>query len=265
VALPLLDYAPSSQNQRVNGFEVPGDEQPRFFSTDNLPDSTEVEDLIEAAYRQIFNEQQLLKSNRLPWLESQLKSGQITVKDFIRSLLTAPSFRDRNYGTNNNYRFARMCVQRVLGREVYNDQEVLAWSIVLATKGLNGFVDALVNSEEYQTAFGDNTVPYQRRRILPQHGSGMSPLPIPLAMAKIISTSSRNWATISSARACPSPIAGLGKSPPIPPQSARWARSSPWAVRSSLARSPPGWCCPGLACSACRFQVCSCPVAALAG
>lgn len=172
MALPLLDYAPSSQNQRVNGFEVPGDEQPRFFSTDNLPDSTEVEDLIEAAYRQIFNEQQLLKSNRLPWLESQLKSGQITVKDFIRSLLTAPSFRDRNYGTNNNYRFARMCVQRVLGREVYNEQEVLAWSIVLATKGLNGFVDALVNSDEYQTAFGDNTVPYQRRRILPQHGSG---------------------------------------------------------------------------------------------
>ncbi|MDA0673204.1 MAG: phycobilisome rod-core linker polypeptide [Cyanobacteria bacterium] len=172
MALPLLDYAPTSQNQRVNGFEVPGDEQPRFFTTDNLPDNSEVEDLIEAAYRQIFNEQQVIKSNRLPWLESQLKSGQITVKDFIRSLLTAPSFRDRNYSSNNNYRFARMCVQRVLGRDVYSEREVLSWSIVLATQGLNGFVDTLLNSEEYQTAFGENTVPYQRRRILPQRAAG---------------------------------------------------------------------------------------------
>lgn len=30
-----------------------------------------------------------------------------------------------------------MCIQRVLGRDVYNDREKLAWSIVLATKGLN--------------------------------------------------------------------------------------------------------------------------------
>ena len=32
----------------------------------------------------------------------------------------------------------------------------LAWSIVLATKGLEGFVDALLNNEEYLSNFGDN-------------------------------------------------------------------------------------------------------------
>ena len=36
VAIPLLEYTPISQNQRVAGYEVPGDEQPRIYSTENL-------------------------------------------------------------------------------------------------------------------------------------------------------------------------------------------------------------------------------------
>lgn len=68
-----------------------------------------------------------------------------------------------------------MCIQRILGREVYNQQEKLAWSIVLATKGLNGLIDELLNSEEYISNFGFHTVPYQRRRILPQHTFGDQP------------------------------------------------------------------------------------------
>ena len=59
-----------------------------------------------------------------------------------------------------------MCIQRVLGREVYDQQEKMAWSVVIATKGLKDFVDALLNSQEYLDNFGDNIVPYQRRRIL---------------------------------------------------------------------------------------------------
>jgi len=39
-----------------------------------------------------------------------------------------------------------------------------SWSIKVATLGWGSFVDALVDSEEYQTNFGDTTVPYQRRR-----------------------------------------------------------------------------------------------------
>ena len=48
----------------------------------------------------------------------------------------------------------------------------MSWSIVLATKGLQGFVDELLNSDEYLTNFGDSIVPYQRRRILPQRSQG---------------------------------------------------------------------------------------------
>lgn len=165
MALPLLDYPLTSQNQRVDGFEVANQGGLRLITN-------EMDEVIRAAYRQIFNEQQLTASSRLLALESQLRCGQISVQDFIRGLATSEVFRTRNYDTNNNYRFVQMCVQRILGREVYNDREKLSWSIVLATEGLNGFIDSLLNSEEYQTHFGRDTVPYQRRRILPQRSSG---------------------------------------------------------------------------------------------
>jgi phycobilisome rod-core linker protein len=175
MALPLLTYAPSSQNQRVSGFEIPGDEQPRVYSTDNVLSPSEMDELITAAYRQVFHEQQMLRHHRQTNLESQLKSRQISVKDFIRGLALSDSFRRLNYDTNNNYRFVEMCVQRILGRNAYSDREKIAWSIILATKGLNGFVEELVNSDEYTENFGTNTVPYQRRRILPQRAQGELP------------------------------------------------------------------------------------------
>jgi phycobilisome rod-core linker protein len=175
MSIPLLEYAPLSQNHRVEGFEVPGDEQPRIYTTDNLLAASDMDMLIMASYRQVFNEQQMLSRNRQRFLESQLRAGQITVKDFIRGLAISDSFRRLTYESNNNYRFVEICIQRLLGRNVYSDREKLAWSIVLATKGLQGFIDDLLNSEEYLSSFGDNTVPYQRRRILPQRTQGELP------------------------------------------------------------------------------------------
>ena len=172
MSLPLLAYKPLSQNQRVNGFEVAGDEQPRIFTTDSLLSPVELDFLIAAAYRQIYNEQQMLENHRQVALESQLRSGQITVRGFIRGLVLSDSFRRLTFDCNNNYRFAEICIQRILGRNVYSDREKIAWSIVIATKGIQAFVDELLNSEEYLNNFGDSIVPYQRRRILPQRTKG---------------------------------------------------------------------------------------------
>jgi phycobilisome rod-core linker protein len=175
VNLPLLTYKPNSQNQRVDGYEVPGDDQPRIFTTDNVGTAIDLDNLINAAYRQVFHEQQMLKANRQTLLESQLRGGLISVKSFIRGLAVSDAFRTWNYEVNNNYRFVELCVQRLLGRNIYDDKEKLAWSIVLATKGVEGFIDALLNTEEYNANFGDNVVPYQRRRVLPQRDQGELP------------------------------------------------------------------------------------------
>lgn len=58
-----------------------------------------------------------------------------------------------------------VCLKRLLGRAAYNNEEEIAWSIKTATLGYHGFVDALVDSEEYTEAFGESTVPYQRKRM----------------------------------------------------------------------------------------------------
>ncbi len=175
MALPLLNYTPTSQNQRVDGYEVSSEEKPKIYTTDNLLSATGLDDLIWAAYRQIFSEHQILKSNRQTFLESQLRNGQITVRDFVRGLVISDPFRRRNFEPNSNYRFVEICVQRVLGRDVYSEREKIAWSIVVATKGIQGFIDELLDSEEYLNNFGYNTVPYQRRRILPQRMQGETP------------------------------------------------------------------------------------------
>ena len=88
MAIPLLEYSPSSQNQRVASYEIPGDEQSWIYNAENLLSDSEIQELIWAAYRQIFNEQQILASNRAKALESQLRGGQITVKEF-RGILTS--------------------------------------------------------------------------------------------------------------------------------------------------------------------------------
>ena len=175
MAIPLLEYKPITQNSRVAGYEVSGDDQPIIYSAELLPSQSEWNELIWAAYRQIYSEHQILKSDRQTFLESQLKNGQITVRDFIRGLVMSDPFRRNNYDTNSNYRFVELCVQRVLGRDVYSEKEKIAWSIVVATKGIEGFIDELLDSEEYLENFGFETVPYQRRRVLPQRDGGETP------------------------------------------------------------------------------------------
>ncbi|MGK7915623.1 MAG: phycobilisome rod-core linker polypeptide [Prochloraceae cyanobacterium] len=176
MTIPLLSYAPKSQNERVSGYEIPGDEQPKIYSAENLLSSADMDDLIEAAYRQIFFH--AFKSDREPFLESQLRYGQITVREFVRGLLLSDTYKRSFYNLNNNYRFVEQTVQRVLGRDVYSEREKIAWSIVVATKGTQGFVDELLSSDEYLDNFGDDILPYQRRRVLPGRDAGELPFNI---------------------------------------------------------------------------------------
>jgi phycobilisome rod-core linker protein len=176
LSIPLLEYKPNSQNSRVAGYDIGGDDQPKIYSSENLLSSTEMNELIEAAYCQIFFH--AFRSDREIFLESQLRNGQITVRDFVRGLLLSSTFRDSFYDKNSNYRFVEQCIQRVLGRDVYSEREKIAWSIKVATKGIQGFVDELLDSEEYMDNFGYDTLPYRRRRVLASRDQGERPFNI---------------------------------------------------------------------------------------
>jgi phycobilisome rod-core linker protein len=172
VAIPLLAYAPTTQNSRVKGFDSQNDEQARIFSTDNILSPSDMDNLIGAAYRQMFFH--AFAFDREAFLESQLRSGQISVREFIRGLALSYTFTSSFYDLNSNYKFVEHCVNKILGRSTYSDQEKIAWSIVIATKGRGGLINDLLNSAEYFDAFGDNIVPYQRRRKL---ASGATTIP----------------------------------------------------------------------------------------
>lgn len=167
MALPLLTYKPSSQNQRVKSFGVAdlNEDTPYIYRLENAASPYEIKELVWAGYRQVFSEHEILKFNRQIAVETRLANRSITVRDFIRELAKSEAFYRLVVSVNNNYRLVQICLKRFLGRTSYNKDEEIAWSIVIATKGFSGFVDALVDSDEYTAAFGDFTVPYQRKRM----------------------------------------------------------------------------------------------------
>ncbi|MFM7363229.1 MAG: phycobilisome rod-core linker polypeptide [Cuspidothrix sp.] len=168
MALPLLQYKPSSQNHRVTSFGIAdqNEDTPYIYRLEDVSSYTDIQNIIWAAYRQVFSEHEILKFNRQGTLESQLKNGSLSVRDFIRGLAKSEAFYRLVCSVNNNYRLVDITLKRLLGRCSYNKEEEIAWSIVIATKGFSGFVDALLDSPEYTQSFGENTVPYQRKRLV---------------------------------------------------------------------------------------------------
>ncbi len=164
MSLPLLKVTPTTQNQRVAGYEVPDEDDPMVYRMESTISDGEVSAVIWAAYRQIFSEHLILESYRQPFLESQLRNRMISVREFVRGLGKSTVYRQLVADTNSNYRLVDITFKRFLGRATYNQAEQIAWSIVIATQGLSGFIDAVVDSEEYRQNFADDTVPYQRRR-----------------------------------------------------------------------------------------------------
>jgi phycobilisome rod-core linker protein len=176
VALPLLKYAPTTQNSRVEAYRVGSDEDPKAASMDKAMDREDQNFVIEAAYRQIFFH--AFKVDRDRTLESQLRTGQITVRDFIRSLCLSDTFNRSFYNLNSNYKVARHLVEKLLGRTTHGQSEEIAWSAVLMTRGVRGMVDDILNGEEYMEAFGYDTVPYHRNRVVGSREVGETPFNI---------------------------------------------------------------------------------------
>lgn len=164
MSIPLLEITPTTQNHRVEGYEVPNDDDRQYYRLTEGGSDSETQEVIWAGYRQIFSEHLILEKYRQPFLESQLKNRAISVREFIRGLGKTDVYRRLVAETNDNYRLVDITFKRFLGRASYGRDEQIAWSIVIATKGLDGFIDAVVDSEEYRQNFGDDIVPYQRRR-----------------------------------------------------------------------------------------------------
>ena len=100
-----------------------------------------------------------MSCDRDRFLESQLRSGSITVRDFTRGLLLSDRFYRGYVECNGNDRVVQQDIGRVLGHPVYGQDEAKSRSIVIAEQGFAAFVDDILESPEYFERFGIDGIP----------------------------------------------------------------------------------------------------------
>jgi phycobilisome core-membrane linker protein len=125
--------------------------------------AVEKNDVIKAAYRQLF-ERDITRAYGLSIsdLESKVKNSEISMKEFVRRMAKSPLYRNNFFLPYINSRALELAFRHILGRGPSSREEVQKYFDVVTNKGLNGLVDALVDSSEYADYFGEETVPYIR-------------------------------------------------------------------------------------------------------
>ena len=129
-----------------------------------LPGSSEeeVEIVIRAVYRQVLGNAHVMESERLTVAESQLKRGEISVREMIRRVAKSELYRSRFFDNCPRYRSIELNFKHLLGRAPGDYSETFFHSQVLDRGGLEAEIDSYIDSDEYQNAFGENIVPYYR-------------------------------------------------------------------------------------------------------
>jgi phycobilisome core-membrane linker protein len=160
-----LRQRPSSDLQ---GLELPqsyfnaAEKRQKFVMKPGLSES-EKGSIIKAAYRQIF-ERDITRaySQSISYLESQVRNGDISMKEFVRRLSKSPLYRKQFFEPFINSRALELAFRHILGRGPSSREEVQKYFAIVSSGGLAALVDALVDSQEYADYFGEETVPYLR-------------------------------------------------------------------------------------------------------
>lgn len=123
----------------------------------------EKNEVVKAAYRQVF-ERDIARaySQGISDLDSKVKNGEISTREFVRRLGLSPLYRDQFFLPFINSRAVELAFKHFLGRSPESREEVAAYFAIVSKGGLPALVNALVNSREYSDYFGEETVPYQR-------------------------------------------------------------------------------------------------------
>lgn len=164
----LTDKLRKRNSDDLQGLRLPqiyakaGVANQRFVMKSSLS-TNEKNSVIRACYRQIF-ERDILKAYNLSIsnLESQLKNGQLSVKEFIRALGKSVLYRKDFFEPYVNSRALELAFRHFLGRGPASLKEFQKYFAILSSRGLDGLIDNLISSKEYADYFGEETVPYIR-------------------------------------------------------------------------------------------------------
>jgi phycocyanin-associated rod linker protein len=122
----------------------------------------EVEAVIRAVYRQVLGNDYLMASERLKSAESLLRDGNLTVREFVRSVAKSELYKKKFFYNSFQTRVIELNYKHLLGRAPYDESEVVYHLDLYENQGYDAEIDSYIDSVEYQTNFGDNIVPYYR-------------------------------------------------------------------------------------------------------
>ncbi|MCU0527124.1 MAG: phycobilisome linker polypeptide [Elainella sp. Prado103] len=122
----------------------------------------EAEIIIRAVYRQVLGNAYVMESERLAVPESQFKSNDLSVREFVRAVAKSELYRSRFFTSCARYRAIELNFRHLLGRPPLDLEEMRMHSTILDTEGFEAEIDSYIDSDEYQTTFGENIVPYIR-------------------------------------------------------------------------------------------------------
>lgn len=130
-----------------------------LWPTSSLED---VQVIIRAVYKQVLGNPHMMESERFISAESQLCDRSITVREFVRSVAKSDFYRTRYFEACAPYRFVELNFLHLLGRAPQDQREVSEHIIRCVAEGYNAEIDSYIDSDEYQSAFGENVAPYYR-------------------------------------------------------------------------------------------------------
>lgn len=118
--------------------------------------------VIRAVYRQVLGNAHIFENQRLTNAESQLRNGDITVKEFVRAVAQSDLYRSLFFETSSPYRFIELNFKHLLGRAPQDQTEIAAHVQTYNEQGYAAEINSYIDSEEYIRSFGENIVPSAR-------------------------------------------------------------------------------------------------------
>ena len=120
------------------------------------------EQIIRAVYKQVLGNAYVMESERQLVAESQFKLGEISVRELVRRIAKSDLYRSRFFETCARYRYIELAFRHLMGRAPVDFQEMRDHAERLDAKGYDADIDSFLDCDDYQNAFGEWIVPYQR-------------------------------------------------------------------------------------------------------
>ncbi|MDA7436518.1 phycobilisome rod-core linker polypeptide [Synechococcus sp. AH-601-B19] len=124
--------------------------------------------LIRASYKQVMGNPHLMEFERAISAESRFIDGYLSTREFVRAIGLSAEYKRRFFETNAPYRFIELNFKHFLGRAPKSQAEISLHTKILAEGGYDAEIASYVDCEEYQSTFGEDTVPFAR--ILSENG-----------------------------------------------------------------------------------------------